>query len=136
MEGELSQSFPYRYHSSIDENSLRLLQVTKVLNFELVPSPAGSIIPYQVLITDKHVLTEDEKKTQEYDRLAFRYVSYVAAPLLVGYTIYSLMYESHKGWYSFTIRTLTSFVYTFGFVSAPPSTFIIEKLSDSLRGNS
>ena len=51
-----------------------------------------------------------------YDRLAYRYVSYVTGPLLVGYTIYSLKYQTHKGWYSFIISTLTSFVYTFGFV--------------------
>jgi hypothetical protein len=66
---------------------------------------------------DKHVLSEDEKKTQEYDALAFRYVSYGAIPCLAGYTIYSLIYESHRGWYSFVITTLTSFVYMFGFVS-------------------
>lgn len=51
-----------------------------------------------------------------YDQLAFRYVSYVAIPLLAGYTVYSLIYESHRGWYSFIISTLTSFVYMFGFV--------------------
>jgi len=68
---------------------------------------------------DKHVLSEDEKKTQEYDALAFRYVSYGAIPCLAGYTIYSLLYETHRGWYSFVISTLTSFVYMFGFVSQP-----------------
>ncbi len=51
-----------------------------------------------------------------YDKLAFKYVSYVAVPTLAAYTVYSLMYESHKGWYSFIISTLTSFVYMFGFV--------------------
>lgn len=66
---------------------------------------------------DKHVLSEDEKKTQEYDALAYRYVSYVAIPCLAGYTIYSLIYETHRGWYSFVLTTLTSFVYMFGFVS-------------------
>jgi hypothetical protein len=66
---------------------------------------------------DKHVLNEDEKKTQVYDALAFRYVSYGAIPCLAGYTIYSLLYETHRGWYSFVISTLTSFVYMFGFVS-------------------
>ena len=55
--------------------------------------------------------------SDRYDKLAFRYVSYVAIPLLAGYTIYSLIYESHRGWYSFVISTLTSFVYMFGFVS-------------------
>ena len=54
--------------------------------------------------------------SSRYDKLAFRYVSYVAIPCLAGYTIYSLLYESHKGWYSFIISTLTSFVYMFGFV--------------------
>ena len=44
-------------------------------------------------------------------------MAYVAIPLLAGYTIYSLIYETHRGWYSFVISTLTSFVYMFGFVS-------------------
>lgn len=39
--------------------------------------------------TDKRQLTEDEKKTQEYDALAFRIVSYFAIPLLGAYTVYS-----------------------------------------------
>jgi len=52
-----------------------------------------------------------------YDKLAFRYVSYVAIPLLAAYSIYSLVYETHRGWYSYIISTLTSFVYMFGFVS-------------------
>lgn len=57
-------------------------------------------------------LTEDR-----YDKLAFRYVSYVAIPLLAAYSVYSLVYETHRGWYSYIISTLTSFVYMFGFVS-------------------
>lgn len=28
-----------------------------------------------------------------------------------------MIYETHRGWYSFVISTLTSFVYMFGFVS-------------------
>lgn len=52
-----------------------------------------------------------------YDKLAFRYVSYVTIPCLAIYTVYSLLYETHRGWYSFVISTLTSFVYMFGFVS-------------------
>ncbi|KAF8313464.1 cleft lip and palate transmembrane 1 [Clavulina sp. PMI_390] len=103
-------------------------KVTKILNFAVVPAPAGSLIPYKILVTDKHVLTEDEKKTQEYDRLAFRYVAYVAIPLLIGYTGYSLVYEPHKGWYSFTIKTLTSYVYMFGFAQLVPQLIINYKL--------
>ncbi|EJT97514.1 cleft lip and palate transmembrane 1 [Dacryopinax primogenitus] len=103
-------------------------KITKAVDITLVPSPAGKLLPYQLQITDKHVLSEDERKTQEYDALAFRYVSYFAVPLLVGYAAYSLMYESHRGWYSFVITTLTSFVYMFGFVQLIPQLIINYKL--------
>ena len=53
-----------------------------------------------------------------YDKLAFCYVSYAAILLLAGHTVCSLIYESHRGWYSFIISTLTSCVYMFGFVSS------------------
>ena len=42
-----------------------------------------------LMVLDKKELSEDEKKTQEYDKLAFRLVSYFAFPALIGYTIYS-----------------------------------------------
>jgi hypothetical protein len=103
-------------------------KITKAVDINLVPGPAGSVLPYTIEVKDKHVLSEDEKKTQEYDRLAFRYVSYVAIPLLAGYTIYSLLYETHRGWYSFVISTLTSFVYMFGFAQLIPQLIINYKL--------
>ncbi|KAF8806284.1 cleft lip and palate transmembrane 1 [Phlegmacium glaucopus] len=103
-------------------------KITKAVDISLIPSPTGSLLPYKLDIKDKHVLSEDEKKTQEYDKLAFRYVSYVAIPLLAAYTIYSLIYESHKGWYSFIISTLTSFVYMFGFAQLVPQLIINYKL--------
>lgn len=103
-------------------------KITKAVDIKVVPAPAGSLLPYKLDIQDKHVLSEDEKKTQEYDRLAFRYVSYVAIPLLIAYTGYSLVYESHRGWYSFIISTLTSFVYMFGFAQLVPQLIINYKL--------
>lgn len=60
--------------------------------------------------------------------MAFRYLSYVIYPLLVGYTIYSLLYEEHKSWYSFVLGTLVGFVYTFGFITMTPQLFINYKL--------
>ena len=35
-------------------------------------------------------------------------------PLLVGYAIYSVVYEEHKSWYSYIVGTLVGFVYAFG----------------------
>ncbi|KAJ7223955.1 cleft lip and palate associated transmembrane protein [Mycena rebaudengoi] len=103
-------------------------KITKAVDISVIPASAGSLLPYKLDIKDKHVLSEDEKKTQEYDKLAFQYVSYVAFPLLGAYTIYSLIYESHKGWYSFIISTLTSFVYMFGFAQLIPQLIINYKL--------
>ncbi|KAH7931150.1 cleft lip and palate associated transmembrane protein [Leucogyrophana mollusca] len=103
-------------------------KITKAVDISIVSAPPGSTIPYQLSVKDKHVLSDDEKKTQEFDKLAFKYVSYVAIPLLAGYTIYSLIYETHRGWYSFVISTLTSFVYMFGFAQLVPQLIINYKL--------
>ncbi|KAK1232113.1 hypothetical protein PQX77_004771 [Marasmius sp. AFHP31] len=103
-------------------------KITKAVDISVAPAPSGSLLPYKLDIKDKHVLSEDEKKTQEYDRLAFRYVSYFAIPSLAMYTVYSLLYESHRGWYSFIISTLTSFVYMFGFAQLVPQLIINYKL--------
>jgi hypothetical protein len=59
-------------------------------------------------------------KTQKYDKMAFGYLSYALFPLMVLYTVYSVMYEKHKSWYSFILGTLVGFVYTFGFISMTP----------------
>ncbi|KAI0796854.1 cleft lip and palate associated transmembrane protein [Abortiporus biennis] len=103
-------------------------KITKAVDISFGASPPGSIIPYSIIIKDKHVLSEDEKKTQEYDKLAFRYVSWAAIPCLAAYTVYSLLYLTHKGWYSFIISTLTSFVYMFGFAQLVPQLIINYKL--------
>jgi len=103
-------------------------KITKTVDIKIVASEPGSILPRKLIFADKHVLNEDEKKTQEYDKLAFRYVSYVALPALAIYAVYSLLYETHRGWYSFIISTLTSFVYMFGFAQLIPQLIINYKL--------
>ena len=57
-------------------------------------------------------------KTKEYDDIAMKYLSYVLFFLVVCFSIYSLMYERHKSWYSFILSSLTSCVYMFGKPSA------------------
>jgi hypothetical protein len=103
-------------------------KITKAVDIKIVASQPGSVLPWTVLFADKHVLSEDEKKTQEYDKLAFRYVSYVALPALAAYAVYSLLYNTHRSWYSFVISTLTSFVYMFGFAQLIPQLIINYKL--------
>ncbi|KAE8192341.1 hypothetical protein CF335_g5857 [Tilletia laevis] len=115
-------------------------KLTKAVKVAVVPTTASGantvwslwgLLPYQLLILNKRVLSEEEKKTQEYDRLAFRIVGAVAVPILVLYALYSALYNSHRGWWSFVIQTLTSFVYTFGFVSLVPQLILNYKLKST-----
>mmetsp|Transcript_39291 Transcript_39291/g.45074 ORF Transcript_39291/g.45074 Transcript_39291/m.45074 type:complete len:203 (+) Transcript_39291:1379-1987(+) len=49
-------------------------------------------------------------------------------PLLACYVVYSIIYEEHKGWYSFVINTLVGAVYVFGFITMTPQLYINYKL--------
>ena len=53
-------------------------------------------------------------KTKEYDDIAVKYLCYVLFLLVAGFSVYSLMYERHKSWYSWILSSLTSCVYMFG----------------------
>ncbi|PPR88041.1 hypothetical protein GOBAR_AA32639 [Gossypium barbadense] len=55
-------------------------------------------------------------KTKEYDDIAMKYLSYVLFLLVAGFSIYSLMYERHKSWYSWVLSSLTSCVYMFDLI--------------------
>ncbi|XP_022149371.1 cleft lip and palate transmembrane protein 1 homolog [Momordica charantia] len=67
-------------------------------------------------------------KTKEYDDLAMKYLSYVLFFLVACSSVYSLMYEQHRSWYSWILSSLTSCVYMFGFIMMCPQLFINYKL--------
>lgn len=106
---------------------IELWKITTVVNVRLRPVP-NSIIPYRVVFEDKHILSETEEKTKEYDAVAFKYLYVVAIPLLLAYAAYSVTYESHKSWYSFVITTLVGSVYAYGFLMMVPSLYINYRL--------
>ncbi|KAL1409511.1 hypothetical protein Q8F55_003494 [Vanrija albida] len=126
-------------HDSSEETSLMILftqgigllieawKITKIVDIKVLKDET-SLIGYKVTFEDKHELSEDEKKTQEYDKLAFKIVSYFAIPLLIGYAIYSLKYKTHRSWYSFIVTTLAQAIYMFGFVQLIPQLIINYKL--------
>ncbi|DBB17996.1 hypothetical protein WJX82_010310 [Trebouxia sp. C0006] len=67
-------------------------------------------------------------ETKKHDADAVRYLSYVLYPLLAGYAVYALFYETHKSWYSFVLNTLVGAVYMFGFILMCPQLYINYKL--------
>ena len=103
-------------------------KITKTVDVRVRQAEPGSWLPYKIAFEDKHQLSEVEKKTQEYDEIAFKYLYMVAVPLLLAYAGYSLLYESHKGWYSFIITTLVGSVYAYGFLMMVPSLYINYRL--------
>jgi len=57
-----------------------------------------------------------------------RYLSYLLYPLCVGLAVYSLVYSSHKSFYSWIINSLVNGVYAFGFLFMMPQLFLNYKL--------
>jgi len=53
-----------------------------------------------------------------------KYLAWLLLPLVGGYSVYSLVYETHKSWYSWVISSLAGTVYTFGFIMMTPQLFI------------
>ena len=110
---------------------LEAWKITKTVNVRLrAPDPKEwySFLPAVIVFEDKYKLSDVEKKTQEYDQIAFKYLYIVAVPLLGAYAAYSLVYETHKSWYSFVIETLVGSVYAYGFLMMVPSLYINYRL--------
>jgi hypothetical protein len=76
----------------------------------------------------KDKATYTQSKTDQYDAEAMRYLSYVLYPLIGGYAVYALIYETHKSWYSWVLNSLVGAVYTFGFILMVPQLYLNYKL--------
>ncbi len=77
---------------------IEVWKISKVVDVRFRPNTPGAPLtiwnaygmsPNTISFEDKKKLSEEELKSQEYDRLAFRLVGYAAIPLLIGYSIYS-----------------------------------------------
>ncbi|XP_054278631.1 lipid scramblase CLPTM1L-like [Macrosteles quadrilineatus] len=73
-------------------------------------------------------LTKAERDTRDFDAESMKYLSYVLYPLCIGAAVYSLVYESHRSWYSWCIHSLVNGVYAFGFLFMLPQLFINYRL--------
>ena len=101
-------------------------KITKSVDVKLVR--VQSVIPYRIRFEEKRKLSETEQATKNYDEIATRWLLISSIPLLALYAIYSILYEEHKGWWSFTINTAVGFVYFYGFLTMIPSLYINYRL--------
>lgn len=105
---------------------IELWKIPKVTNIKIDrENKYLGIIP-KIRFEDKGSYVESS--TKEYDMMAYKYLSWVVFPLFIGYAIYSLLYNEHKGWYSFVLNMTYGFLLAFGFIMMTPQLFINYKL--------
>lgn len=85
--------------------------------------PVLSLLGYSV-----HFSGSYDKRTRRHDDTAVRWLMRMMIPALIGYSIYSAVYNEHKSWYSYLINTQVQFIYFFGFAMMTPQIFINYKL--------
>ncbi|XP_077922660.1 lipid scramblase CLPTM1L isoform X3 [Halichoerus grypus] len=72
--------------------------------------------------------SKSERKTEEYDAQAMKYLSYLLYPLCIGGAVYSLLNIKYKSWYSWLINSFVNGVYAFGFLFMLPQLFVNYKM--------
>uniref|UniRef100_A0A8C0DI58 Lipid scramblase CLPTM1L n=1 Tax=Balaenoptera musculus TaxID=9771 RepID=A0A8C0DI58_BALMU len=72
--------------------------------------------------------SESERRTEEYDTQAMKYLSYLLYPLCIGGAVYSLLNVRYKSWYSWLVSSFVNGVYAFGFLFMLPQLFVNYKM--------
>ena len=57
-----------------------------------------------------------------------RYLSIGGLPIIGAYALYTLVFDCHKGWYSYVLYSVATIVYALGFALMTPQLFINYKL--------
>ena len=104
--------------------AIHLWKLKKISRVQLISS--NSILPRIQFKTDD--IDAAEVKTREFDAESMRYLSYLLYPLIIAGAIYSLLYQPHKSWYSWSINSMVNGVYAFGFLFMLPQLFVNYKL--------
>eukprot|EP00771_Trimastix_marina_P000619 gnl/Trimastix_PCT/1638.p1 GENE.gnl/Trimastix_PCT/1638~~gnl/Trimastix_PCT/1638.p1 ORF type:complete len:604 (+),score=104.28 gnl/Trimastix_PCT/1638:70-1812(+) len=70
----------------------------------------------------------EKSETRKHDEKASKWLYIVLFTLVIGYSIYALVYQNHKSWYSWLLASMVGTVYTFGFIMMTPQLFINYKM--------
>jgi hypothetical protein len=76
----------------------------------------STVFPFISISSD----TSYESSTKEYDKYITKLLIKLLAPLYIMYLTYSLLWESHNGWYSYFLYSSVGFTYLFGFIQMTP----------------
>ena len=106
---------------------IEIWKINKVVDVSVNPDNP-SILGFIPRLQFKDKGSYEESGTKQFDRMAFKYLGAMLFPLAVGYCVYSVVYNEHKGWYSFILSSCYGFLLTFGFIMMTPQLFINYKL--------
>jgi len=105
---------------------IEMWKVTKVTDIGIdYERKILGVIP-RLVFKDKQTYTQSN--TREFDKAAFKYLSWLLFPLLVCYAVYSIVYQEHKGYIHLFFLCSMVFLLTFGFISMTPQLFINYKM--------
>lgn len=108
------------------DTCVSLWKLSRVFEFRqrIAPSLLRSLcIPHAQL--NKTVATS---VSSEYDRIAFKWLSFLVFPAVIAYCGYTLIAVPQKGWISWIVDSLAGFGYAYGFILMTPQLFINYKL--------
>jgi len=106
---------------------IEIWKINKVIDVRVNPENP-SIFGFLPRLEFQDKGSYEESGTKEFDRMAFKYLGAALFPCAVCYCIYSVIYNEHKGWYSFILSSCYGFLLTFGFIMMTPQLFINYKL--------
>ena len=69
-----------------------------------------------------------ERATRAFDTVAFKYMGILLGPVVLGFSLYSLVFKEYASFYSWILGSLTGAVYTFGFIMMTPQLYINYKV--------
>lgn len=64
------------------------------------------------------------EKKDDFDSVAMKWLTVILSPGIIGYAIYTLVVDCHRGWYSYFLSVSASCVYSLGFILMTPQVFI------------
>lgn len=105
-----------------------LIDIWKLSRIIRIGVRMSTTIPFVPLPTIQRLDADNEANTDKHDQTAFYYMSIVLLPVVVAASIYSLVYSTHKSWYSWLLSSFAGAMYVGGFVLMTPQLFINYKL--------
>ena len=97
----------------IDENSSWLVQISSFLTLAL---GCYKIVKSFAVKKQDVARGGGESTTDVYDRIAFKYLLPPLVLVVLCYSVWSLVVNYHKGWYSWLLESLVALVYACGFI--------------------